>query len=86
MLAYAKAGSDFESHRRIADSVMLAEIAFQGWLTQPDLCIDLARRSYATCSRLLHKSWPCYDELADQLPNIIICSRQALSDHGRVVL
>lgn len=77
MMAYAAAGADFEAHRRLADSVLAAEIAFKGWLAEPELCISFARRSYATCFRLLGGQWACYAELASRLPEIITASHDA---------
>lgn len=76
-LAFARAGADFDSHRRLADGVLASEIAFQGWLAEPTLCVDFARRSYSTCFRLLGGSWGCYGELADRLPEIIGAARDA---------
>jgi hypothetical protein len=76
-LAFAKAGIDFDSHRRLADGVLASEIAFHGWLVEPTLCVDFARRSYSTCFYLLGGSWDCYGELADRLPEIINASREA---------
>lgn len=76
-LAFAQAGADFEAHRRLADSVLAAEIAFKGWLTEPELCISFARRSYAACFRLLGGSWACYAELAGRLPEIVAASHDA---------
>lgn len=76
-LAYAQAGVDFEANRRLADAVLAAEIAFKGWLTEPELCISFARRSYATCFRLLGGAWGCYAELAACLPQIIEVSHEA---------
>jgi hypothetical protein len=83
VLAFAKAGVDFDSHRRLADGVLASEVAFKGWLAEPDLCVELARRSYATCYRLLGGSWELYVELADRLPDIIEASRDALSCRTR---
>ena len=76
-LAFAEAGADFEAHRRIADGVLAAEIAFKGWLVEPDLCVSFARRSYAACFQLLGGSWACYAELAGRLPEIIAASHNA---------
>ncbi len=36
-LAFMEAGADFERHRRLADGVLAAEIAFKGWLAEPEL-------------------------------------------------
>ena len=76
-LAFAEAGADFEAHRRLADGVLAAEIAFKGCLAEPELCISLARRSYAACFRILGGSWTCYAELAACLPQIIAASHEA---------
>lgn len=77
VLAFRDAGGRFESHRKLADGVLAAEIAFHGWLTEPALCVQLAQRSYGTCNRLLGGAWACYDELALRLPEIIAASREA---------
>lgn len=77
VLAFGRAGVDFEAHRRLADGVLVSEIAFHGWLTEPDLCVSLARQSYMTCFRLLNGSWACYEELSARLPEIIEASRDA---------
>lgn len=76
-LAYSEAGGSFDAHRRLADSVLAAEIAFKGWLAEPDLCVSFARRSYATCFRLVGGSWACYAELASRLPEIIAVCHDA---------
>lgn len=68
---------DFEAHRRLADGVLASEIAFQGWLAEPSLCVQLAQRSYNACFRLLNGAWACYGELSDRLPEIIVASREA---------
>jgi hypothetical protein len=83
VLAYSRAGLDFDAHRRIGDGVLASEVAFHGWLTEPDLCVDFARRSYSTCYRLLGSTWDLYVELADRLPDIIHASRDALSCRTR---
>ncbi len=77
VLAYAQAGVCFNSHKRLADGILACEIAFKGCLAEPDLCISIARRSYATCFRLLGGSWACYAELAGRLPEIIAASHTA---------
>jgi hypothetical protein len=77
VLAYIKA-IDFEQRRRLADGVLAAEIAFVGWHAQSDLCVDLARRCYASCWNILRPNWPLYEELADRLPEIIQGGRQAI--------
>lgn len=77
MLAYANALS-FDQKRRLADGILVAEIAFTGWHTQSELCIDLARRCYASCWHTLQPHWPLYEELADKLPEIILAGRQAI--------
>jgi len=79
VLAFSRAGLDFESHRRLGDGVLASEIVFKGWLTEPALCVDLARKSYITCYRLLGCNWDLYVELADRLPDIILASREAFS-------
>lgn len=79
VLAFSRAGLDFDSHRRLADGVLASEAAFQGWLSEPDLCVDFARRSYLVCYRLLGNRWGLYAELADRLPEIIVSTRDALS-------
>ncbi len=81
VLAFAKAGLDFDAHRRLGDGVLASEVAFQGWLAEPELCVEFARRSYLTCYRLLGNSWDLYVELADRLPDIILASRDALKTH-----
>ncbi len=83
VISFAKAGLDFGAHRRLADGVLASEVAFQGWLAEPELCVGLARRSYLTCYRLLGNSWELYVELADRLPDIILASREALSCRTR---
>lgn len=77
VLAYAGAGLDFEAHRRLADGVLAAEVAFRGWLAEPELCVRLASSSYATCWRLLNRAWPCFEELSARLPAIISVARAA---------
>lgn len=77
VLAFADA-TDFDSRRRLADGVLAAEIAFVGWHQNPTLCVDLARRSYESCWRLMRPHWPLYEELADRLPEIIAAGRQAI--------
>ncbi len=76
-MAFAEAGTDFEAHRRLADGVLAAEIAFKGWLAEPELCINLAQRSYAACFRILNGAWTCYAELSGRLPEIIAASHDA---------
>jgi len=83
VLAYSRAGLDFDAHRRLGDGVLASEIAFRGWLTEPELCVEFARRSYVTCYRLLGCTWELYGELADRLPDIIQASRDALSCRTR---
>lgn len=77
VLAYAEA-MEFDQRRRLADGVFAAEVSFAGWHKQPELCVDLARRCYASCWRMLRPHWPLYEELADRLPEIIQASRQAI--------
>ena len=77
VLQYAQAGVCFNSHKRLADGILASEIAFKGCLAEPELCISIARRSYATCFRLLGGAWACYAELAGRLPEIVVASREA---------
>lgn len=85
VIAFSKAGLNFDVHRRIGDGVLASEVAFKGWLTEPTLCVEFARRSYLTCYRLLGNEWELYVELADRLPDIIQSSRDALSCRTRTL-
>lgn len=77
VLSFANA-VNFDQKRRLADGILAAEMAFHGWHTQPELCIDLARRCYASCWRTLQPHWPLYEELADRLPEIVLAGRLAI--------
>lgn len=79
VLAYTR-NREFDQHRRLADGVLAAEVAFPGWLKESALCVDLARRSYATCWRMLRGKWMLYDELSDRLGVIIRETQVAISD------
>lgn len=67
----------FEHHRRLADGVLAAEVAFPGWLSEPELCVTLARRSYEACWRILRGRWELYGELAERLPSVISVAERA---------
>lgn len=83
VLAAAEAGADFNAHRVIGDSVLASEIAFRGWLAEPDLCVLLASRSYLTCHRILGGEWQLYAELSGRLAEIIEVSRAAVAQATR---
>jgi hypothetical protein len=77
VLAYIQA-TEFERRRRLADGVLASEIYFDGWLSEPTLCVDLARKCYLACWNTLRPHWPLYEELADRLPEIIASGRQTI--------
>jgi hypothetical protein len=77
VLAFSNA-VQFDEKRKLADGVLAAEIAFSGWHAQPELCIELARRSYASCWNILKPHWPLYEELADRLPEIVVNMRSII--------
>lgn len=68
---------DFDAKRRLADSVLVSQIAFRGWSREEELCVELARRCYGSCWRMLRPSWQLYEELADRLPVIVEMARSS---------
>ena len=77
VLAFSVASS-FERRRRLADAVLTSEVAFSGWLSEPAVCVDIARMCYHACWRQLRPAWPLFEELADRMPQLVIDAREAL--------
>lgn len=76
VLSYHRA-TTFDQKRKIGDCVLASEIAFKGWLTEPELCISIAGACYDYCWRNLTPRWSLYEELSSRLPTIIDMSRRA---------
>lgn len=82
VLAYhdAIAAGRFELFQGLADGVLISEVAFPGWLTEREVCISLARNSYAACWRHLRGEWDLFLELADCLPSIVKVARAGMEE------
>jgi hypothetical protein len=69
--AKAKYSSDFEGFQNIGDNILCRKILCKDEESFNDLNICLARKSYYMCYLLLNKTWPIYEQLADELPFIL---------------
>lgn len=72
VLAYCNARKDghFESFQRVGDWA-LWKSTFQQNESEQDVVELMGRLSYYTCHRLMRRTWPVYEELADELPAIV---------------
>lgn len=74
VLAYAeaRAAHDFVRFQRIGDWVLWVEVWAPAYVARDQRVVEsIGRLSYATCHRILRGTWPIYEELADQLPDIV---------------
>lgn len=74
VLAYAeaRAAHDFVRFQRIGDWVLWVEVWAPAYVARDRRVVEsIGRLSYATCHRILRGTWPIYEELADQLPDIV---------------
>ena len=71
VLAYcdARETGRFENFQRVGDWALWVS-ALQPNESDREIVESLGRMSYYTCHRLMRRSWPVYEELADELPVI----------------
>lgn len=82
VLAYleAKKSGTFDRFRRVGDHITWTATVFPGRLSAHyDMAIDIARSSYYSCWRLLNKKWSLYEELGNDLPDIVMEARDKIA-------
>jgi len=81
VLAYndARLTGDFVAFQRIGDWVLWADIIVPTYI-EPDreAAESVARLSYYSCNRIMMGQWRCFEQLADELPEIVINVRRKL--------
>jgi hypothetical protein len=73
VLAYrdAREGGGFAAFQQIGDWVLWASSIHPRYVEVDRTVLEsFGRLSYYTCYTMLRHSWPVYEELADELPNI----------------
>lgn len=63
----ARSKSSFISLQNIGDWIFFTQTVMPEYLQPVDYYQDIARLSYYTCYKLLHRQWAVYNELADNL-------------------
>lgn len=77
VLLYANAGHDFDTYQMIGDWVLWVGTFHPSVLdVHRSVYLTLGRMSYDKCYKLLHRQWVLYEELADQLPKIMVETRK----------
>lgn len=73
----AKCTYSFQKFQTLADWILFAEVFFPKCLSNAteDYYCALGQNSYYFCYRIVNKQWKLYEELADQLPELIKDSR-----------
>lgn len=73
----AKCTYSFQKFQTLADWILFAEVFFPKCLSDAteEYYYALGQNSYYFCYRIVNKQWKLYEELADQLPNLIKNSR-----------
>lgn len=81
ILEYARArNGGFPALQRLGDSVTWSAMIVPECLGDHEkVAVSVARVSYSTCHRLLRGRWALYEELADDLPRLIIDVRSVIS-------
>jgi hypothetical protein len=69
--ANARDHGNFEHFQRIGDWVLWTATIMPGAIAEHRETIEtLGRMSYYTCHRMVQRTWPVYEELADELPSL----------------
>lgn len=73
----ARLRGDFVSFKNVGDHVTWMATMFPENLSEHyDVSLSVARSSYYSCWRLLHKKWSLYEELGNDLQRIVEESRR----------
>lgn len=67
----AKDGYDFTKYQHLGDWVLWASTLVPQSVVEKDIAYDLARLSYYACYKMLRQRLKFYEELADNLPNLV---------------
>lgn len=81
VLAYAEARQhyDFARFQRLGDWVLWVDVWYPRHIEQNQHVVEsIGRFSYEACHRITKRSWPVYEELADDLPRIVRSLRRCL--------
>lgn len=81
LYANARDEQNFEKFQKIADYIFFMKTIFPNGLqnASEEYYFSLAQNSYYSCYRLINKSWPVYENLADDFPRLIYNSRIILN-------
>ena len=75
----AKLCGDFVAFQRIGDYVLWADSVFpEHTAKNKELVVLLGRLSYYRCHHIMKKQWLVFEELADDLPRIILDIRSQI--------
>jgi hypothetical protein len=75
VLAFRDAGVDFGQLQSIGDWVLWAETFAPGSISAREAVDAVAQEAYFRCFRLSRGQWAVYEELANDLPKIVVRTR-----------
>jgi len=76
---YASETSSFASYQKIGDWVLWCSVLHPEHIKDyRRLILNTGQMSYYSCYKIMNKSWPVYENLADSLPVIVNDVRTAL--------
>lgn len=81
VLAYLDAveRGDFVAFQRIGDWVLWSDVVLPGSIKHSrEIVHAVGQRSYRSCHRILQGQWALYEELANDLPQIVLHVRSRL--------
>jgi len=68
----AKEKNDFSIYQNLGDWILFVGSLYPAVLKNPSekYYYSIAQVSYYNCYKIVNKSWPCFEELSDTLPQI----------------
>jgi len=82
----ARQAGDFATYQRIGDWVLWSSVVHPDSFNGHHTVIEtMGRMSYYACHRLMRSTWPVYEQLADELPDIARETRELLSQRPIII-
>ena len=77
----ARTSGNFAEFQRIGDWILWVDTFCPESIRNRELIESIGRLSYYTCHRIMLGRWKVYEELADNLPKLVIDARIALNNN-----